>query len=76
MAPAAPAWAAAVFQRLANQSPARPFLAAVLGLAGKTSDLAAAKKHESDRWLAQFERDEAASKPVTTHYDDGIDARI
>ncbi len=64
-APAAPAWAAAVLQRLPNQSPARPFLAAALELAGKTFDLAAAERQEKDRLLAQFEQDQAASKPIS-----------
>ena len=65
LAPAAPAWAAAVLQRLPNQSPARPFLAAALELAGKTFDLAAAERQEKDRLLAQFEQDQAASKPIS-----------
>jgi len=65
LAPAAPVWAAAVLQRLPKQSTARPFLAAALELAGKTFDLAAAEKQESDRWLAQFERNQAASKPIS-----------
>ncbi len=65
LAPAAPAWAAAVFQRLPKQSPARSFLATALELAGKTIDLSAAEKQENDRWLVVFERNQAASKPIS-----------
>lgn len=65
LAPAAPAWAAAVLQRLPNPSAARPFLAASLELAGKPFDLSAAERQEKERWLAQFERNPAASKPIS-----------
>jgi hypothetical protein len=62
--PAAPQWVAAVFQLLPPKSPARPFLAAALELAGKPVRLNAAEKAEKDRLLAAFEQDKAASKPI------------
>ena len=62
--PAAPRWVAAVFQRLPPKSPARPFLAAALELAGKPVKLNAAEKAEKNRLLAAFEQDKVASKPI------------
>jgi hypothetical protein len=62
--PAAPQWVAAVFPLLPKKSPARPFLAAALELAGKKVELTAAEKTEKDRLLAEFQQDKAASKPI------------
>ena len=53
-----------MFQLLPPKSPARPFLAAALELAGKPAKLAAAEKAEKDRLLAEFQQDKAASKPI------------
>jgi len=64
LAPAAPDWAAAVLAQLPKTSPARPFLAAALELAGKEVELTAAEPQAKDRWLAEFEENKAASKPI------------
>ncbi|MEN6451354.1 MAG: hypothetical protein ABFC96_12755 [Thermoguttaceae bacterium] len=63
-APAAPDWVATVFQRLPPQSPARPFLAAALELAGKKVQVSRNETDERDRLLADFEQDQTASKPI------------
>ena len=63
-APAAPQWVATVFQLLPKKSPARPFLAAALELAGKPVKLTAAEKAEKHRLLTEFQQDKAVSKPI------------
>ncbi len=50
--------------QLPQTSPARPFLAAALELAGKQTELAAAERTAKDKWLAEFEASEVASKPI------------
>ena len=47
-----------------QRSPARPFLAAALELAGKQAELTPPRSSEKDRWLAEFEQNKAASKPI------------
>jgi hypothetical protein len=64
LSPSAPDWAAAVLAQLPAASPARPFLAAALELAGKSVDLTPAQRTAKDRWLAEFEGNEVASKPI------------
>jgi len=64
LGPAAPDWVATVFQRLPQASPARPFLAAALELAGRKVALSAAERTEKDRLLADFDENKAASKPI------------
>ncbi|MCE5267114.1 MAG: hypothetical protein LLG00_04440 [Planctomycetaceae bacterium] len=63
-APAAPEWVAAVLGRLPATSPARPFLAASLQLAGKDAQLTSRETQEKDRLLAEFEQDKTVSKPI------------
>ena len=65
LAPAAPDWAAAVLGQLPKTSPARPFLAAALELAGKGAELTAAERNAKDGWLAEFDENKAASKPIS-----------
>ena len=65
LGPAAPAWAAAVFAELPSASQARPFLAAALELAGKPPQLSASEQAAKGRWLAEFEANKPASKPIS-----------
>ena len=62
--PAAPAWLAAVWQRLPADSTARPFLAAALELAGRPAQLTGYQRHDVDQWLGNFDKDKTASKPI------------
>jgi hypothetical protein len=62
--PAAPAWVAAVWQRLPAGSTARPFLAAALELAGRPVQPSGYQRHDVDQWLASFDKDKTASKPI------------
>jgi hypothetical protein len=62
--PAAPGWAAAVFQRLPANSTARPFLAAALELAGQPVQLSGYEQRDKKVWLDGFEKNKTASKPI------------
>jgi hypothetical protein len=54
----------AVFAKLPADSPARPFLAVALELAGRKVDLSADERTAADAQRAEFERDQARSKPI------------
>ncbi len=62
--PAVPQWVAAVFSRLPAKSPARAFLAAALELGGEKAPAGDVNQEEKAKWLADFEQDKAASKPI------------
>jgi len=64
-APAPPDFIEAVFEELPQGSAARPFLAAALELAGKEVDLKPGEVAEKRRFLREFERDKARSKPIS-----------
>jgi len=63
--PGAVALIEAIFAKLPGDSPARPFLAAALELAGKPVELPPDQKQQRDRLLAEFETDKAQSKPIS-----------
>jgi hypothetical protein len=63
-APAAPKFIRAVFDALPNESPARPFLAAALELAGDMVPLPAEQGARREILLALFERDTVRSQPI------------
>ena len=63
-APAAPDFVAAVFAKLPSDSPAKPFLAAALDLAGKTQALRPDEEPVKKQLLSDFERDKAYSTPI------------
>ncbi len=65
LAPSAPDWAFAVLAELPQTSPARAFLAAALELAGRKTELGACDRKAKDDWLAKFEQNKAASKPIS-----------
>ncbi len=54
----------AIFEQSPPGSPARPFLAAALKLAGREVALEPEEQEVRDRHLADFRRDEARSKPI------------
>ncbi len=62
--PSAPGLVQTLFDRLPSSSPARPFLAAALELAGQAVDLEQAEATCKDEFLNQFERDTERSKPI------------
>jgi len=62
--PAAAGLIEAIFQELPEGSPARPFMAAGLKLAGKDVDLTPDEEKQQDQFLARFESDKARSKPI------------
>ena len=64
LSPAVPQWVAAVFSHLPAKSPARPFLAAALELGGEKTPAGDVNQQEKAKWLADFEQDKAASKPI------------
>ena len=55
----------AIFEQSPPGSPARPFLAAALKLAGREMALEPEEQEVRDRHLADFRRDEARSKPIS-----------
>ncbi len=65
VAPAAPDFVKAVFDKLPAASAARPFLAAALELAGRNVPLKPNQEARKARLLAEFRRDEARSKPIS-----------
>ncbi|MGI9518275.1 MAG: hypothetical protein ACR2NP_14565 [Pirellulaceae bacterium] len=54
-----------VFERLPEHSPAVPFLAAALSLAGESVELDADNQAKMQEWLAEFEADVSRSKPIS-----------
>ncbi len=62
--PGAVDFAQALFAKLPADSAARPFLAVALELAGRKVDLAAEQRNAADARLAEFEGDQARSKPI------------
>ena len=64
LAPAAPDFIRSVFGRLPQGSPARPFLAAALELAGKEVNLKADEHSKKKSFLRNFDGDKARSKPI------------
>jgi hypothetical protein len=64
LSPAVPQWVAAVFSQLPAKSPARAFLAAALELGGEKAPAGDVSQDEKAKWLADFETDKAASKPI------------
>jgi hypothetical protein len=62
--PSAPGLVQTLFDRLPQGSPARPFLAAAVGLTGKVVDLEQAEAALKEEFLNQFERDKERSKPI------------
>ncbi len=54
----------ALLGKLPADSAARPFLATALGLAGRTVDLSAAERSATASLLADFDSDQAHSKPI------------
>ena len=64
LSPAVPQWVASVFSHLPAKSPARPFLAAALELGGEKTPAGDVNQEEKAKWLADFEQDKAASKPI------------
>ena len=65
IAPAAPALVKAIFERLPAASPARPFLAAGLELAGERVDLNRAEQTTKKNLLGVFDENKAKSKPIS-----------
>ena len=61
----APGLVRSIFDKLPHASPARPFLAAALELAGRKVELKPGEAAKKDRTLAWFERDKARSKPIS-----------
>lgn len=64
LSPAVPQWVAAVFSQLPAKSPARAFLAAALELGGEKTPAGDVNQEEKTKWLADFEQDKVASKPI------------
>jgi hypothetical protein len=64
-AASAPDLAESLFSALPEKSPARPFLAGALELAGKPQKLSAEEQAEKAKWLAEFAADEVRSKPIS-----------
>ncbi|MDP6439350.1 MAG: hypothetical protein QGH74_06930 [Candidatus Brocadiia bacterium] len=64
VAPAVPDLIRTVFDQLGQASPARPFLAAALELAGRSVDLSSADVLEKMRLIREFDSDKARSKPI------------
>ena len=64
LSPAAPQWVASVFSHVPMKSPARPFLAAALELGGEKTPAGDVDQQQKAKWLADFEQDKAASKPI------------
>jgi hypothetical protein len=64
-AASAPEFAESLFSALPEKSPARPFLAGALELAGKPQKLSAEEQAEKAKWLADFAADEIRSKPIS-----------
>jgi hypothetical protein len=64
-APAAPDVIATIFDKLPADSPARPFLGVALKLAGREVELPADQRAAADRLLAEFDADQARSKPIS-----------
>jgi hypothetical protein len=64
LSPAVPQWVVSVFSRLPAKSPAQPFLAAVLELGGENAPAGDVNQQEKAKWLAEFEQNKAASKPI------------
>jgi hypothetical protein len=64
LSPAPPQWVASLFSQLPKTSPARPFLAAALELGGEEVPAGDLDQQEKAKWLANFEQDKAASKPI------------
>jgi hypothetical protein len=64
LSPAVPQWVASVFSHLLAKSPARSFLAAALELGGEKTPTGDVNQDEKAKWLADFEQDKAASKPI------------
>jgi hypothetical protein len=65
IAPGSPDFIRAVFEKLPAGSAARPFLAAALRLADVKVPLNADEETARDEFLADFERDQARSKPIS-----------
>jgi len=65
LGPAVPEFIRAIFDRLPQGSPARPFLAAALELAGRKATLNDGEEAEKERLLAGFERNKSRSKPIS-----------
>jgi hypothetical protein len=63
--PPAPKFIRAVFDKLPKNSPARPFLAAALELAGETVELTAAEADERESLLREFQGNPTRSKPIS-----------
>ncbi|MDA0589283.1 MAG: hypothetical protein O2820_14995 [Planctomycetota bacterium] len=63
--PAVPQLVQQIAQKLPSESPARPFLAAALSLAGQEIELTADEQAACDRYLADFKSDESRSKPIS-----------
>ncbi|MFH0911613.1 MAG: hypothetical protein V1918_08945 [Planctomycetota bacterium] len=63
-APAVPDFLKNVLDKLSGNSPARPFIAAALELAGKDASLSAEEKEAKKEKLAAFEQNEVRSKPI------------
>lgn len=64
LAPAVPEFVRALFGKLPQGSPARPFLAAALELSGHEVALAADQAAKKAAWLAEFQSDQTQSKPI------------
>ena len=64
-AASAPEFAASLFLALPEDSPARPFLAGALELAGKPQKLSADEERQKAKFLADFENDQVRSKPIS-----------
>jgi len=65
LASAPPDLAERVFRKLRPGSPARPFFSAALSLAGRQAPVTGAEARARKRYLADFERDESRSKPIS-----------
>lgn len=62
--PAVPQLVQQIEAKLPSESPARPFLAAALSLAGRETELTADDQAACDAYLADFSSDESRSKPI------------
>jgi hypothetical protein len=63
--PALPQLVQEIAAKLSSGSPARPFLAAALSLAGQNFELTDAEQSSRDTYLADFNSDELRSKPIS-----------
>lgn len=62
--PAVPQLVQEIASKLSSDSPARPFLAAALSLAGRDTELTGTEQATRDSYIADFNADDSRSKPI------------